>query len=229
MDAIAVSLAGGGTYVGIAPLGTSFTEAQALKLKPYVGDDPSRIVIATDPDAAGWQAAQKAFWRLAAVRANPRHLALPDGVDPADVLRDAGAAALAARLGDTSEFAGVLTDRLIERRLPGHTDAFARVDLAREVARIIGALPPDRWLELAQQLAERLDLTLPTIHEEIYDRGARWTETPEACATRELASLRPVAPPAVRARVAEEPSITEPATVDAEVAIGRYFETGIDR
>ena len=87
MDAIAVTLASRGEYVGIAPLGTAFTESQAAKLKPYLRDDPDRIVIATDPDSAGWQSAQRAFWRLAALRANPQHFALPEGIDPADILR----------------------------------------------------------------------------------------------------------------------------------------------
>ncbi len=82
MDAIAVTIASRGEYVGIAPLGTAFTESQAAKLKPYLRDDPDRIVIATDPDSAGWQAAQRAFWRLAALRANPQHLALPAGHRP---------------------------------------------------------------------------------------------------------------------------------------------------
>lgn len=35
------------------------------KLKPSLRDDPNCSVIATDPDSAGWQSAQQAFWRLA--------------------------------------------------------------------------------------------------------------------------------------------------------------------
>jgi DNA primase len=61
LDAIAVILASDGEYVDIAPLSTASTEAQAAKLKPYVVDNPSGVVIATDPDAAGWESARRAF------------------------------------------------------------------------------------------------------------------------------------------------------------------------
>jgi DNA primase catalytic core len=194
MDAIAVSLATNGEYVGIAPLGTSFTEPRAARLKPYLREDPSRIVIATDPDTAGWQSAQRAFWRLAALRAAPRHLALPPGVDPADALRAGGNAALSPRLADSGDFAGVLIDRLLDERLVVRFDAFSRVDHCREVARIIGSLPPDRWLERAQHAADRLDLPLQAVIDEVLEAGARWTAEPPACAARELAALRPSTP-----------------------------------
>ena len=71
LDALAVTLAGCGEYVGVAPLGTAFTEAQAAKLKPFLKVEPSRVVIATDPDEAGWLSAQRAFWQLAAIGRQP--------------------------------------------------------------------------------------------------------------------------------------------------------------
>jgi hypothetical protein len=37
-------------------------------------------------DSVGWQSAQGAFWRLAALRANPQHVSLPEGSAPADTL-----------------------------------------------------------------------------------------------------------------------------------------------
>ena len=120
MDAIAVTLATSGEYVGIAPLGTAFTEAQAAKLKPYLSDDPSHIVIATDPDSAGWQSAQRAFWRLAALRAAPRHLTLPEGIDPADALqrrRQGGAQPTPGGFGRLRPSA----HRPPTRRAPGHS------------------------------------------------------------------------------------------------------------
>ncbi|KRA37908.1 MULTISPECIES: MobF family relaxase [unclassified Nocardioides] len=217
LDAIAVTLASEGEYVGIAPLGTAFTSAQALKLKQYVGDDPNRIVIATDPDAAGWQSAQKAFWQLVALRAAPRHLALPAGLDPADVVRSNGADALARRLATASDFASGLLDRLLEQRLPGHEDAFGRVDVLREAAQTVGALPPERWSELADDLAERLDLPISTVHEEIHEAGQRWTEDPVDCTARQLATLRPSQDSQTHLRVPEltvrwnqEGSVEEP-------------------
>jgi DNA primase catalytic core len=203
MDAIAVTHASRGEYVGIAPLGTAFTVAHAARLKPYLRDDPHRLVIATDPDVAGWQSAQRAFWRLAVLRANPRHLALPACVDPADVLRKEGAAAIAERLASSTGFAELLIDRSIDDRMASHSDALSRVDLCREVADIIGALPPGLWPRHAQRAAERLDLPLATVHEEIIEAGTRWTDDPHAAATRHLAALRPAEPVVLRPRLPE--------------------------
>ena len=203
MDAIAVTIASRGEYVGIAPLGTAFTESQAAKVKPYLRDDPNRIVIATDPDSAGWQAAERAFWRLAALRGNPQHVALPEGIDPADILRTEGSAALAERLTDSNEFAEVLVDMVIDDRLAIGSDTFARLSIGRELARIIGALPPDRWLQHTQHVAGRLDLPLAIVQEEVFEAGTRWTDEPKACAMRALTARRPSAPPVLRPRPPE--------------------------
>jgi DNA primase len=178
-------------------------------LKPHLGEDPSRIVIATDPDSAGWQSAQRAFWRLAALRAAPRHLTLPDGVDPADVLRDGGNATLRRRLADSGDFADVLIDRLLDERLEDRDDAFSRVDHCREVTQIIGALPPDHWLEHAQHIADRLDMPLHAVIETVLESGARWTYEPLACAGREFARLRASAPPAKA--ICRQPKVGSPA------------------
>jgi len=56
MDAIAVTLAGQGAFVGVAPLGTALTEEQTLLLR---GGPPP--VIATDADNAGHVAAENTF------------------------------------------------------------------------------------------------------------------------------------------------------------------------
>ena len=201
MDAIAVTLASRGEYVGIAPLGTAFTESQAAKLKPYLRDDPTRIVIATDPDSAGWQAAQRAFWRLAALRANPQHLTLPEGIDPADILRTEGPAALAKRLSSSTRFAAELIDRLIVERGGPNTDSAARIWLGRDLARIIGALPPDEWPRHAQHVAGRLDLPLTMLHQDVLEAGTSWTDDPNGCVTRELATLRHASPAVGHTRV----------------------------
>jgi DNA primase catalytic core len=230
MDAIAVTLATNGEYVGIAPLGTAFTEDQAAKLRPYLREDPSHIVIATDPDSAGWQSAQRAFWRLAAVRTAPRHLTLPEGVDPADALLNHGKAALKTGLADSCDFARVLIDRLLDERLATHDDAFSRVDHCRAAARIIGALPPDHWQRHAQYIAERLDLPSTMVHEEVLDAGASWTDDPDGCATRELAAWRQVA----RTANSKRASVASPVPTLARDApqaavVGRPADLGVAR
>jgi DNA primase catalytic core len=230
LDAVAVTLASGGQYVGVAPLGTAFTEAQAAKLNPHLREHPGRIVIATDPDSAGWQSAQRAFWRLATLRAAPRHLSLPEGIDPADALRAGGMTELSQLLADSGDFAQLLIDRLLNERLAARADAFSRVDHCREVARIIGALPPDRWQGHAQHIAERLDLPVAMVHEEVLDAGASWTDDPHGCATRELAARRPVASTASSKR---EPVASHRLTLAPDVAqapvVGRPADLGVAR
>jgi DNA primase catalytic core len=213
MDAIAVTLATNGDYVGIAPLGTAFTQDQAAKLKPYLREDPTQIVIATDPDSAGWQSAQRAYWRLAALRAAPRHVTLPEGVDPADVLCARGGAALGELLADSGDFARKLINRRIDERLQFHDDALAKVDHCREVARIIGALPPAQWAEESEHVASRLDLPVTMVDQAVVEAGFQWTDAPEASAARQLALLRPKALAVPRPRFPEPPQRAMPTGV----------------
>ena len=90
MDAIAVTLAGGGRYIGVAPLGTSLTDEQASRLARF-GKNP---IVATDADTAGRVAAERDFWILTSYRLDPRYAPLPEGSDPADLLAANGPAAL---------------------------------------------------------------------------------------------------------------------------------------
>ena len=55
MDAIAVTIGASGSYVGVAPLGTSLTSEQAAQLG-RLGVDP---IVATDADLAGQVAAER--------------------------------------------------------------------------------------------------------------------------------------------------------------------------
>ena len=90
LDAWAVTLAGCGTHLGVAPLGTALTEDQATQLA-HIGRDP---IVATDPDLAGQVAAERDYWLLTQHGLDPRHAQLPHGEDPADLLARRGPAAL---------------------------------------------------------------------------------------------------------------------------------------
>jgi len=130
LDAVAVTLAAAGDAVGVAPLGTAFTDSQADSLRPYLPGQPADptgtqqttqaagqaahdphprpgVVVGTDADHAGRTAAIAAYWKLVARGANPGHLTLPDGLDPAELLSTAGPQALraaitAARAGEAT-------------------------------------------------------------------------------------------------------------------------------
>jgi len=160
LDALAVTLAAGGDAVGVAPLGTAFTDAQADMLRPYLqaaaapdaGQQPppaAGVVVGTDADAAGRKAADRAYWQLVARGGNPGHLALPDGLDPADLLTTAGPQALreaitAARTSDSTLARHLVTDQVASYADRLHT-AEGTVHAIRSAAKIIAALPSGHW------------------------------------------------------------------------------------
>jgi DNA primase len=82
MDAIAVTLAGRGRYIRVAPHGASLTEEQALQLA-RIGTRP---ILATDADLAGRIAAERDFWMLTCYRLDPLYARLLDGTNPAELL-----------------------------------------------------------------------------------------------------------------------------------------------
>jgi hypothetical protein len=84
MDALAVSIAGQGRFVGLAPLGTSLTEEQARQLAHTAHAHQRRPIVATDADLAGQIAAQRDYWLLAQHGLDPQTVALRPGSDPAE-------------------------------------------------------------------------------------------------------------------------------------------------
>lgn len=100
MDVIALHQAG--VTNAVAPLGTSFTAEQARLLRRWA----DTINLLFDTDAAGQTAAEKAILtcRTNAVPCAVTRVELPGGApfkDPADILHDAGAEALAAAVRRT--------------------------------------------------------------------------------------------------------------------------------
>ena len=115
IDALAVTLAGDGRYVGVAPLGTALTDDQARQLATL----SARPIVATDADLPGRVAAERAYWLLAQHGADPLTLDLPDGADPASVLHAHGPAALRHALDNARPLAQVLIDERLTN-LPRH-------------------------------------------------------------------------------------------------------------
>ncbi len=143
MDAWAVTLAGQGHYVGAAPLGTSLTEAQVAQLYRH-GQHP---VVATDNDLAGRLAAERDYWLLSMYQLDPRHAALPEGADPADLLADGRSDQLRNAIAGARR----LADSLIDERLSSSQGAEAILDAVRVVA----AQPGKLWAAGAAHIAER--------------------------------------------------------------------------
>ena len=183
-----------GDYVGVAPLGTAFTDTQADRLTRYLGADRPGLIVATDNDPAGQQAAHRAFWQLTARGGDPAHLHVPHGKDPAELLQADGAAALHAALTTP----GSLADTLIQARINQFADRLdtveGRVLATRRAAEVIGALPPPAWAGHLSNVVALTGIAVDTAVDEVLDAGHAWTEQPQVLAKQRIAEP-PQAPP----------------------------------
>ncbi|KQY57638.1 MobF family relaxase [Nocardioides sp. Root140] len=174
MDAIAVTLAGAGRYVGVAPLGTSLTEEQATQLAG-VGRDP---VVATDADLAGQVAAERDFWMLTPHGMDPGYARFPEGLDPADILAQRGPAALTAALASGHK----LGDQVLAERLDHLPPEQAR----SAAMRILAARPSHSWAPGTEQVSARLQLSQVHARRELRDAVTTWDADPRKAAQGEL-------------------------------------------
>lgn len=192
MDALAVTLASNGEAVGLAPLGTALTAAQADLLAQAA---PQSLVLhATDTDRAGWNAAAKDYWLLTARGVDVRRLILTDGLqtfhDPADAYHT-NPAGLSAALAATT-VAPPLAGHLIADLISSNTDVLhtghihAVVGVARTLGRIIAATPPDQRADLVTAAAAMLadttsdhpDRYLELVTTTTDEAAQSWTEQP---------------------------------------------------
>ena len=211
LDALAVTSAGRGRYLGVAPLGTSLTETQA-RLLATLHPEP---IVATDADPAGRAAAERAYWLLTQHAVSPRSVALPDGSDPADILHRYGPEALAASVNG----AHPLAQDLIDGRL-AHT---SRPTSVKDLAAVIAADAPSRWLTQARDLTERTDAKSAQILTDLAEATQRWNRQPSLTAQQQLSAATDhrvaQAPGAVSqpdsAAVGEVPSREAPPTTGA--------------
>ncbi|MBA2696043.1 MAG: toprim domain-containing protein [Actinobacteria bacterium] len=177
MDAIAVTLATGGSYVGVAPLGTSFTEDQAAHL---VQTFPmTRPVVATDADLAGQVAADKAYWTLQQHQVDPLAVQLPFGTDPAQILTDQGPLALAQALMT----AHPLAETLIRERVDNLTPDLA----VQNAVGVIAARPPHEWDDAVHDLAARTGRNVDDIRADLLPAVNTWNRDPRSAANEQLA------------------------------------------
>ena len=174
MDAIAVTLAGQGRYVGVAPLGTSMTLEQATQL----ASSTVTPMVATDADLAGRVAAERAYWLLTQHGLDPWTVAMPDGADPADVLREGGPQALATRLDERHALGSVLIhERLANLEPPAALTAAAQV---------LAASDPAAWEHGLTQIGNRLQLSDAATRRAFYSELIRWDRDPAEQAQQRL-------------------------------------------
>jgi DNA primase len=179
MDAIAVTLASGGRYIGVAPLGTSLTDQQASQLA-RLGKNP---IVATDADIASRVAAERDFWILAPYQLDPRFAPFPEGSDPADLLVLNGPAALTIVLDQ----AGPLGDELINERLTSLPPDQAQL----EAARVVAARPPACWDQGSNTISSRLKVPVDAVRH-LLVHVKDWNGDPRRAATKPLQGVNEV-------------------------------------
>jgi DNA primase len=182
MDAIAVTLAGRGRYIGVATLGTSLTEEQAAQLaRLFV-----HPIVATDADRAGRIAAQRDYWILSC-RLDPLHAPLPESTDPADLLALKGPAAFRRVLAAAQP----LAQRLLEERLVNLPPAQALL----EAARVIAARPSMQWDQGSRAISTRLGVPMPQVRHTLLTLVREWNTDPRRAAQRAQQSIDKVKHP----------------------------------
>jgi DNA primase catalytic core len=178
MDAVAVTIASAGLYLGVAPLGTSLTDEQAAQLAA-VGRDP---ITARDADLAGQVAAERDFWMLTPHGMDPGYARFPDGLDPADLLAQRGPAALTAAVASGQPAFRSLGDELLTERL--HNLGAERARLA--AMRVISARPSRAWEPGVKQVRAWLQLSQLQAGRDLRDAVKTWDADPRKAALAEL-------------------------------------------
>ena len=151
-DVLALHQAGIENAVGI--MGTSFTDEQARELERTT----RTLVLALDADGAGQEAMLRAA-RVADGRSlELRVVALPPGLDPADLVQQEGVDAMRARIARSVPFVEFHVDRILSRAETGTAEGKDRV--LAELRPVLGPLPASVLRdELVRRVAGRLDLS----------------------------------------------------------------------
>ncbi|GHE06918.1 MobF family relaxase [Klenkia taihuensis] len=212
LDALAVTMAGAGDFIGVAPLGTAFTEPQAERLLSAVRDDQRGPIVAMDSDDAGRRSAEGIFWRLG-TRTEARSLTLPDGEDPAGFLHRAGAPALATALRASPSLAGALVEARMDEFAKDLATVEGQVAATRRAAQVIAATPVTTWAALLTQVVARTGIAPDIALQEALAVGDLLTSPVRhrTAESRDIGELGRESIPRARQAVQQEPGSTRAA------------------
>jgi DNA primase catalytic core len=177
MDAIAVTLASQGRYIGVAPLGTSLTEEQAHQL----ARSRAQPIVATDADLAGRIAAERDYWILSCYRLDPLYARLPDGTDPAELVAVMGPTGLTDALAAAQPLAEQLIDERLNNQPP--TDALL------EATRVVAARPSRHWDQGSTAISSRLGIPTVQVRHALHALVNQWNTDPRQAAQQPLQAL----------------------------------------
>ena len=151
-DVLALHQAGLRNAVGI--MGTALTEEQVGELERVA----KVLELALDSDRAGQDAMLRAAGIAGGRKLELRVVALPEGMDPAELIERQGADALRARVEQSVPFAAFRVDRILAGADTGSAEGRDRA--VAELAPVLAELPPSVLREeLVRRVAGRLDLS----------------------------------------------------------------------
>lgn len=166
LDAIAVAPTGTGPYAPLAACGTALTACHADVVANLAIDGD--VVVALDSDDAGRQAATHALGLLRSRGIEPWGLRLPEGADPAELVRQSGPAALSSVLADVGT---PLVDVVVENTIKAAGERLrwveGRVTTARAVMPLIAMCSLLHAARLASKVARMCDLAPTTVADEL--------------------------------------------------------------
>ena len=152
-----VSLYARGIRNVVAPLGTAFTVEQARLLRRYT----SNVTLLFDGDAAGKKATKLSREPLRSVGLFAKVATLPDGIDPDDLVRSKGPAAVTALIERAPGIVEHLLELLLDETF-NLANAQEQATRLREVTTLLSSeedtLLRETWKAMVDRLAGRLDL-----------------------------------------------------------------------
>lgn len=214
-DVMALHQAGVGNAV--ATCGTAVGTEHFRRLSKYA----NRIVLAFDGDDAGRAAARKAFEAAREVDAEAgsgaaftiRVLVLPDGSDPADLVRDRGVEAVRTALAEAPDVVRFLLRGEVARAAPGPSgarDEEARIDALRACIALLALEddPERRRMWARTEVAAGLGYSLEHVAATAARSGVRFdTHQGVARATPTVQHARVAPANLTRARAARERAV----------------------
>ena len=178
-DAIAVTAAGQGRHVGVAPCGTALTRRHVAALAQAADLPATGVSVAFDPDNAGRRAAVHAYHLLVPVTAKLAAVALPTGQDPASVLARSGPADLAAMVTDkTRPLPDLVVNAEVARWSRWLRYPEGQIHALRAAAPLIATMPADHVARQVARLAAVLKLDHATVTEAVTDALTKVIHSP---------------------------------------------------
>ncbi|MGH3275925.1 MAG: toprim domain-containing protein [Streptosporangiaceae bacterium] len=201
LDAIAVTTAGKGQYVGVTPCGTALTSQHAAALQRAADLAATGVRVAFDSDPAGRRASVRAYRILSRITAKTSAVVQPDGRDPAQIFTEHGADYLAEYLALRAQpLADLVTDAELERWSRWLPYAEGQVNALRAVAHTIAAMPPSHVGRQVARLASRLGVDHAVVTDAVTGAlpvvvgrcdSAQWLQEPRLPGNEAAARLAP--------------------------------------